>query len=151
MYHGNMATQEERSVVQKAASVVKADAVSGGSDLSALILDAKLGELCSSIRALARSNDELREALKEQPDDLDFITAIHENEEIIVKRREAAAELVRHLRKAGIDADLPEDVLQMQMEWKGSSEGGAEKKGNDADNDEDPENTSADSGEGLYL
>ena len=115
-----MASQEERSVIRKGAALATDDAGTGGSDLSALLLDAKLGELCTSIRALARSNDELREALKEHPGDRDFIAAIHENEEIIIKRREMAAELVKRLRKAGIDADLPEDVLQMKMEWKGS-------------------------------
>ena len=156
-----MSSQEERSVVRKGAAVSTADAVTGGSDLSALLLDAKLGELCTSIRALARSNDELREALKEQPGDRDFIVAIHENEEIIVKRREAAAELVKRLRKAGIDADLPEDILNMQMEWKGSI-GNDEVEG-DQEGDSAGETkilpkegvsasaASADTGEGLHL
>lgn len=115
-----MSSQEERSVIRKGAALTTANTATDGSDLSALLLDAKLGELCTSIRALARSNDELREALKEQPGDRDFIVAIHENEEIIIKRREAAAELVKRLRKAGIDADLPDDILNMKMEWKGS-------------------------------
>ena len=115
-----MSSQEERSVVRKGTDLTTANTATDGSDLSALLLDAKLGELCTSIRALARSNDELREALKEQPGDRDFIVAIYENEEIIVKRREAAAELVKRLRKAGIDADLPDDILNMKMEWKGS-------------------------------
>ena len=107
-------------MIRKGAALTTANTATDGSDLSALLLDAKLGELCTSIRALARSNDELREALKEQPGDRDFIVAIHENEEIIIKRREAAAELVKRLRKAGIDADLPDDILNMKMEWKGS-------------------------------
>ena len=156
-----MSSQEERSVVRKDAALATADAVTGGSDLSALLLDAKLGELCTSIRALARSNDELREALKEQPGDRDFIVAIHENEEIIIKRREVAAELVKRLRKAGIDADLPEDILNMKMEWKGSIgndevEGDQERDGA-GETKISPEEgvsasaASADTGEGLYL
>lgn len=155
-----MPSQEERSVIGKGAALATADAVTGGSDLSALLLDAKLGELCTSIRALARSNDELREALKEQPGDRDFIVAIHENEEIIIKRRETAAELVKRLRKAGIDADLPEDILNMKMEWKGSigSEVEGDHEGDEAgetkisSEEAAPTNTAAaDTSEGLYL
>ena len=156
-----MSSQEERSVVRKGAALATADAVTGGSDLSALLLDAKLGELCTSIRALARSNNELREALEEQPGDRDFIVAIHENEEIIVKRREVAAELVKRLRKAGIDADLPEDILNMKMEWKGSIgndevEGDQEGDGTGETKISSKEGVSAstaspDTGEGLYL
>lgn len=152
-----MSSQEERSVARKAT----ADAVTGGSDLSALLLDAKLAELCTSIRALARSNDELREALKEQPGDRDFIVAVHENEEIIVKRREAAAELVKRLRKAGVDADLPEDILNMKMEWKGSIGSDEVEDDQEGDGAEEakvslkevpPTSTaSANASEGLYL
>mmetsp|Transcript_2141 Transcript_2141/g.6194 ORF Transcript_2141/g.6194 Transcript_2141/m.6194 type:complete len:148 (-) Transcript_2141:25-468(-) len=147
-----MATQEERS---RAAT----GAAAGAGDLSALLLDAKLGEICTSIRALARSNDELREALKEHPGDRDFIIAMHENEEIIVKRREMAAELVRRLRKAGIDADVPQDVLEMQVEWKGSSgsgDGDIDKEGGDIDKAEVGEEKTetgptANTADGLYL
>ena len=153
-----MSSQEEWSIVRKGAALSKGDAVTGGSDLSAL---SSLGELCTSIRALARSNDELREALKEQPGDRDFIVAIYENEEIIIKRREAAAELVKRLRKAGIDADLPEDILNMKMEWKGSignDEVEGDQEGDGAGETKiSPEEgvsasgASADTGEGLYL
>ena len=156
-----MPSQEEQSVIGKGAALATADAVTGGSDLSALLLDAKLAELCTSIRALSRSNDELREALKEQPGDRDFIVAIHENEEIIIKRRETAAELVKRLRKAGIDADLPEDILNMKMKWKGSignDEVEGDQEGDGAGETKiSPEEgvsasaASADTGEGLYL
>ena len=157
-----MATREERSVVRKGGSDAATGIAAGaaGQDLSALLLDAKLGEICTSIRALARSNDELREALKENPGDRDFIVAIHENEEIIVKRREIAAELVRRLRKAGIDADVPQDILEMQVEWKGSSsgsgDGDAAKEGGATDEaeveKEKAETTpTASTDEGLYL
>ena len=155
-----MATREERSLVSKDAATGTA---AGAEDLSALLLDAKLGEICTSIRALARSNDELREALKEHPGDRDFIVAIHENEEIIVKRREIAAELVRQLRNAGIDADVPQDVLEMKVEWKGShttssgiGDGDVVKEGGDTDEaeveKEKAETAAAENtDEGLYL
>ena len=153
-----MATREGRSVVSKSVSDAATGTAAGAEDLSALLLDAKLGEICTSIRALARSNDELREALKEHPGDRDFIVAIHENEEIIVKRREIAAELVRRLRKSGIDADVPQDILEMQVEWKGSSSGSGDgdvaKEGGatdvvESEKDETTPTTSTD--EGLYL
>ena len=147
--------------MRKGAALTTANTATDGSDLSALLLDAKLGELCTSIRALARSNDELREALKEQPGDRDFIVAIHENEEIIIKRREAAAELVKRLRKAGIDADLPDDILNMKMEWKGSIGSGEVECDQEGEGSGETKITSqegisassasADTGEGLYL
>ena len=155
-----MTTREERSVVSKDAATGTA-AGAADQDISALLLDAKLGEIATSIRALARSNDELREALKEHPGDRDFIVAIHENEEIIVKRREAAAELVRRLRKAGIDADVPQDILEMQVEWKGShttssgsGDGDVAKEGGAADEvevEKDETTPTASTDEGLYL
>ena len=156
-----MATREERSVVRKGASDAATGTAAGATDLSALLLDAKLGEIATSIRALARSNDELREALKEHPGDRDFIVAIHENEEIIVKRREMAAELVRRLRKAGIDCDVPQDILEMQVEWKGghttssgSGDGDVAKEGGAADEvevEKDETTPTASTDEGLYL
>ena len=157
-----MATREERSLVCKDAATGTGTAA-GAEDLSALLLDAKLGEICMSIRALARSNDELRKALKDHPGDRDFIVAIHENEEIIMKRREMAAELVRQLRKAGIDADVPQDVLEMKVEWKGShttssgsGDGDVAKEGGDTDEaeveKEKAETAAAENtDEGLYL
>ena len=154
-----MATREERSLVSKDAATGTA---AGAEDLSALLLDAKLVEICTSVRALARSNDELREALKEHPGDRDFIVAIHENEEIIVKRREIAAELVRRLRKSGIDADVPQDILEMQVEWKGSSSGSGDGDGDvakeggatdEAEVEKEKAETAAaeNTDEGLYL
>jgi len=151
-YVCTMATREGRSVVSKSVSDAATGTAAGAEDLSALLLDAKLGEICTSIRALARSNDELREALKEHPGDRDFIVAIHENEEIIVKRREIAAELVRRLRKSGIDADVPQDILEMQVEWKGSSSGSGD--GADAAKVEKAKaetTPTASTDEGLYL
>lgn len=158
----SMTTREERSVVSTSKDAATGTAAGAADqDISALLLDGKLGEILQSIRALARSNDELREALKEHPGDRDFIVAIHENEEIIVKRREAAAELVRRLRKAGIDADVPQDVLEMKMEWKGchttssgSGDGDVAKEGGAADEvevEKDETTPTASTDEGLYL
>ena len=68
---------------------------------------------------------------------------------------------MKRLRKAGIDADLPEDILNMQMEWKGSI-GNDEVEG-DQEGDSAGETkilpkegvsasaASADTGEGLHL
>mmetsp|Transcript_15869 Transcript_15869/g.34482 ORF Transcript_15869/g.34482 Transcript_15869/m.34482 type:complete len:155 (+) Transcript_15869:73-537(+) len=154
-----MSTQEERSVVSgthTSAAGGAAGVAAGVGDLSSLLLDAKLAELINSIRALARSNDELRDALKEHPDDRDFIIAIQENEEIIVKRREAAAELCLRLRNSGVDTDLPSDILEMDVANKGST--GGSQKAKDADSStEDKEVTEevvgdgADADGGLYL
>lgn len=153
-----MSAQGERPVVSSSsgsAAVAGAAADAGG--LSSLLLDARLAELVHSIRALVRSNDELGAALKEHPGDRDFIIAIRENEDIIVKRREAAAELVVRLRASGIDTDLPQDILDMTVALKGRSSaetsGGATEEKATAAKEEDlpKETTSASADGGLYL
>ena len=145
-----MSTQEERSVVggtPTSATGGAAGVAAGVGGLSSLLLDAKLAELINSIRALARSNDELRDALKEHPGDRDFIIAIQENEEIIVKRREAAADLCLRLRNSGIDTDLPSDILEMDVANKGST---SSQKAKDASSStEDKEVTAEGVGDGV--
>ena len=62
-------------------------------ELEALAID--IQELKNSIFHLNRSNNELREALKETPDDSDFKAAIVENVDVIASRLEKLKELQR--------------------------------------------------------
>jgi hypothetical protein len=65
------------------------DAIGG----DALILQEELNELLNSITHLERSNSELREALSSDPDDADFLQAVRENEEVLLKKQKRAEKL----------------------------------------------------------
>eukprot|EP00957_Ditylum_brightwellii_P029590 2236150-Ditylum_brightwellii.AAC.1 len=83
----------------------------GKDDGNAILMEARLCEIISSLRALIKSNTELEEALIECPGDKDFIDAISENRIVIIKKQKAATELVRELRIRGVDAEVPKDVM----------------------------------------
>jgi hypothetical protein len=81
-----------------------------------LLMEATFLELVSSIRALHRSNGELEEALKKDPDDLDFSLAVKENKYIILRKREETLQLVVDMRRMGASIDVPEDILDMKLD-----------------------------------
>jgi hypothetical protein len=57
-----------------------------------------IDENLHQIRHLERSQNELREALKETPDDADFIIAVAENDKIIAAKKHKVVELREILR-----------------------------------------------------
>ena len=63
----------------------------------ALRMQADIDELNNSTKHLLRSNDELRAALEDEPDDRDFLDAVAENELVVQKNRQQVAELERKL------------------------------------------------------
>eukprot|EP00591_Stephanopyxis_turris_P001336 CAMPEP_0195527768 /NCGR_PEP_ID=MMETSP0794_2-20130614/29684_1 /TAXON_ID=515487 /ORGANISM="Stephanopyxis turris, Strain CCMP 815" /LENGTH=112 /DNA_ID=CAMNT_0040658761 /DNA_START=79 /DNA_END=417 /DNA_ORIENTATION=+ len=75
-----------------------------------MLMEARLCELMSSLRALARSNQDLKNALVESPDDTDFLNAIAENVAVINKQRKLAEALVKDMQRQGVSIALPEDI-----------------------------------------
>ena len=65
------------------------DAIGG----DALILQEELNELLNSITHLERSNSELRQALSSDSHDEDFLLAVQENEEVLLKKQKRAEAL----------------------------------------------------------
>ena len=63
----------------------------------ALRMQADIDELNNSTKHLLRSNDELRAALEDEPDDRDFLDAVAENELVVQKNRQQVADLERKL------------------------------------------------------
>ena len=55
-------------------------------DGNVLLMEARMTELVSNIRALDDSNKQLEEALVDEPNDIDFVQAIKENKELIQKK-----------------------------------------------------------------
>lgn len=109
------------------------------------LMEAHLLQLYSSLRALYRSNQELAEALKVDPNDQDFAQALEENWEAMRKQRELARELVTEIKNRGIRTyDIPQDICDMTIPaWKAprnisSIEAFKEEDGKEAE-------------EGLYL
>ena len=67
-----------------------------------LLVRATIDELASQVQHLERSQDELREALKETPDDEDFLLALRENDEVICTKNDRIAELEDDLYKLDV-------------------------------------------------
>lgn len=83
------------------------------------LMEARLTELLSSLRALYRSNQELAEALKSDPSDDDFRQALDENWTTMRRQRELSMELVRDMKARGSNIDMPEDICDMNIPaWK---------------------------------
>lgn len=79
------------------------------------LIEARLLELYSSIRALYRSNQDLLEATKADPDPV-FQEALEENWEVLRRQRLAAMQLVIELKQRGMRSfDLPPDICDMQV------------------------------------
>lgn len=78
---------------------------------NAVLMEARLCEMISSIRALVRSNVDLEEALRESPEDPDFLQAVSENKLAIRRQGLVAQALVQEMRALGAKVDLEGDVL----------------------------------------
>jgi predicted ATPase with chaperone activity len=100
---------------------------------NSLLMEAQFLELVSNIRALHISNRDLKEALKEDPNDLDFLQALKENKYIILRKREEVLRLVFDMKRAGANIDVPDDIIAMKIDLP-----------KDEAND-------ANEGEGVYL
>lgn len=79
------------------------------------LMEARFLELSSSIRALYKSNQDLEDALQECPGDADFMQAIIENEDIIVKQRKELIAVVRGMQELGANVDVPDDIQTMDV------------------------------------
>ena len=75
-----------------------------------LLLEARLCEITSSIRALLRSNEDLDEALRDAPNDPDFLQAVEENKIAIRRQGRVAESLVNEMKTKGAKVDLEEDI-----------------------------------------
>jgi hypothetical protein len=78
-----------------------------------LLMEARLCEMTSAIRALIRSNEDLEEALKDAPDDPDFNQAVEENRIAIRRKGRVAVALVKEMQAQGANVDLEEDILRV--------------------------------------
>jgi len=108
------------------------------------LMEARLVELYSSLRALYRSNQELAEALAADPEDSDFAQAVEENWSTMRKQRELAVELVRDLKARGTDIDMPEDICDMNVPaWREPKKQSQEQK--------QEEEQTHETEEGVYL
>mmetsp|Transcript_8207 Transcript_8207/g.10718 ORF Transcript_8207/g.10718 Transcript_8207/m.10718 type:complete len:146 (+) Transcript_8207:102-539(+) len=79
------------------------------------LMEAQFLQLVSSIRALASSNQQLREALLEE-DDVDFHSAIKENKYLILKKRSLLVNLVTDMKRMSVNIDVPDDIRDMVEE-----------------------------------
>lgn len=79
------------------------------------LMEARLTQLYSSLRALYRSNSELQEALADNPMDRDFLVAVEENWETMRNQRALAMELVSEMKQRGANIDLPLDICEMDI------------------------------------
>jgi viroplasmin and RNaseH domain-containing protein len=109
------------------------------------LMEARLTELFSSLRALYRSNKELAEALKSVPNDDDFRQALEENWTTMRRQRELAMELVRDMKARGTNIDMPQDICDMNIPaWKQPSP-------HHSHEDEKQQSSDEAGGEGVYL
>lgn len=74
------------------------------------LMEARLCQMTCSLRALTRSNQELEDALKESPDDVDFLQAIAENKLTIRRQGQVALALVQELQTRGCNVELEDDI-----------------------------------------
>jgi len=108
------------------------------------LMEARLTETFSSLRALYRSNQELAEALKSDPNDDVFRQAREENWTTMRRQRELAMELVRDLQARGTNIDMPHDICDMNIPaWKEPSPHQLQ--------EEEKQQASEAVGDGVYL
>lgn len=74
------------------------------------LMEARLCQITSSVRALIRSNKDLEEALLTAPGDPDFLQAIGENQLIIRRHGQTARALVEEMQSQGCNVELEEDI-----------------------------------------
>ena len=77
------------------------------------LMEARLCQITSSLRALLRSNRELEEALESAPGDADFLQAIAENQLVIRRQGQVAVALVQDMQARGCNVELEEDILSV--------------------------------------
>ena len=112
-------------------------------------MEATYLELVSNTRALYESNQQLEEALKEDPDDIDFRQAIKENKYIILRKRDQIVRLVVDMKRMGANIDVPDDIRDMKLDLtEPPQEGRTAEMGTITETDTA---TPADEGEGVYL
>ncbi len=81
---------------------------------NAQLMEARICQLISSLRALTRSNKELEAALLEDPEDYDFISAVKENRDVIHKQLQLVMALAHKMKEVGIrNYQLPNDISQI--------------------------------------
>ena len=82
--------------------------------LNAQLMEARICQLISSLRALVRSNKELEAALLEEPEDYDFISAVKENQNVIHKQLQLIMTLANKMKQVGIhNYQLPDDIYKI--------------------------------------
>jgi hypothetical protein len=77
------------------------------------LMEARLCQMTCSMRALIRSNQELEDALKVSPGDVDFLQAIAENQLTIRRQGQVAVALVQEMQARGCHVELEEDIRQI--------------------------------------
>mmetsp|Transcript_4389 Transcript_4389/g.9747 ORF Transcript_4389/g.9747 Transcript_4389/m.9747 type:complete len:137 (+) Transcript_4389:88-498(+) len=79
-------------------------------DNNPVLMEARLTEMIVSLQQLIRTNEQLEEALCETMDE-DLLQALKENDELILRRRRAAAVLAAKLHeRSGVDISLSDKV-----------------------------------------
>lgn len=103
---------EKPSSSQKTTSQARTD----GGNLQ--LMEARLMELQSSLRALYKSNEEIQQFINDNDDDdnnQDFRDAIEENWTAMRNQRSLAMELVSEMKRRGVNIDLPGDICDMNI------------------------------------
>ena len=123
---GGVDTSKAGSIVLQKPVQSSNDRTDGG---NVHLMEARLVELYSSLRALYRSNKDLKEALVSSPNDKDFLQAMEENWTVLRKQRTLAMELVNEMKQRGVNIDLPQDICDMDIPaWKGQPKQREEEK-----------------------
>uniref|UniRef100_A0A7S1ZPF4 Uncharacterized protein n=1 Tax=Trieres chinensis TaxID=1514140 RepID=A0A7S1ZPF4_TRICV len=91
------------------------------------LLNCRLCELLSNLRALSDSNEQIAESLRTDcPGDPDLIEAAAENVGVIERKKAEVEAIVAEIRRRGLEAEVPEDVRRMGKQdgddGKGSKE-----------------------------
>ena len=100
------------------------------------LLEARYLQLCSSLRALHRSVEQLREFCKDPTNEPDhvIVEAIFENVAVMRKQRTELTSVVKQMKQLNADTDVPDDIRIMVL--------------GDEDNSNETETSTED---GLYL
>ena len=77
------------------------------------LMEGRLCQVTSSIRALVRSNRDLEVALQSDPDDQDFLQAVAENKLVLQRQCQVAAAFVKELQSHGANVELEDDIRQI--------------------------------------
>ena len=104
------------SKTNNAASALSQEVAACGGNTQ--LMEARLCELTSSIRALLRSNTDLEGALSAggNEDDPDFLQALEENKIVVRRQGRVAAALVQELKNHGCNISLEADLQQALLD-----------------------------------